>query len=125
MNMKNIKSRQPQRGISLIGLLFLGVVLAALAITGAKVVPSVTEYMAITKAVKKAAGESETVAEACASFTRATMVDYIDTLTCKDLIINKQGDKVVINFAYDKEISLVGNVYLLIKYSGTSASGYR
>ena len=121
----NIKRRSAQRGISFLGLLILGVVLALLGIVGAKVVPTATEYMAIQKAVKKAAAEGDTVPAVRASFDRAASVDYISTLTGKDLEVTKQGDKVVVNFAYDKEIELFGPAYLLIKYRGSSAGGSR
>ena len=120
----NIKRRSAQRGISFLGLLILGVVLALLGIVGAKVVPTATEYMAIQKAVKKAAAEGDTVPAVRASFDRAASVDYISTLTGKDLEVTKQGDKVVVNLAYDKEIPLFGPAYLLIKYRGSSAQGY-
>ena len=117
--------RSSQRGISFFGLLILGIVLALLAIVGARVVPTATEYMAINKAAKKAAAEGGTVPEVRAAFDRTAAVDYITTLTGKDLDITKDGDKVVVSFAYDKEIPLAGPAYLLIKYRGSSAGGYR
>jgi hypothetical protein len=113
-----------QRGISFLGLLFLGVVLALLAIVVARVVPTATEYMAIHKAVKKAAAEGGTVPAVRAAFDRTASVDYITSITGKDLDVTKQGDKVVVNFAYDKEIPLAGPAYLLLKYRGSSAGGY-
>lgn len=124
--MKDVKhaGAASQRGISFIGLLFLGVVLAFLAIVGAKVVPTASEYMSIQKAVKKAAADGDTVAAVRASFDRTAAVDYIDTISGKDLEITKVNDKVVVSFAYDKEIALFGPAYLLIKYRGSSASGY-
>ncbi len=119
------KRRNAQRGISFLGLLVLGVVLALLAIVGARVVPTATEYMGIQKAVKKAAAEGDTVQAVRASFDRTASVDYISTITGKDLDITKQGDKVVVSFAYDKEIPLAGPAYLLIKYRGSSSGGSR
>ena len=113
-----------QRGISFIGLLFLGVVLAFVAIVGAKVVPTASEYMSIVKAVKKAAADGDTVPAVRASFDRTASVDYIDSISGKDLEVTKVDDKVVVRFAYDKEIPLFGPAYLLIKYRGSSAGGY-
>ena len=113
-----------QRGISFIGLLFLGVVLALLAIVGSRVLPTATEFMAIQKAVKKAAADGDTVPAVRAAFDRTAAVDYISSISGKDLEITKQGDKVVVEFAYDKEIPLAGPAYLLLKYRGSSASGY-
>jgi hypothetical protein len=117
------KGRNFQQGISFLGLLFWGVVVAALAIVGARVVPTVTEYMAIQKAVKRAASDGATVAGVRAAFDRAAAVDDIISIGSKDLEITKQGEKVVVSFAYNKEVSLAGPVYLLIRYSG-SANGY-
>lgn len=113
-----------QRGISFIGLLFLGVVLAFVAIVGAKVVPTASEYMSIVKAAKKAAADGDTVPAVRASFDRTASVDYITSITGKDLDVTKVNDKVVVRFAYDKEIPLFGPAYLLIKYRGSSAGGY-
>ena len=114
-------SKNRQRGISFFGLLFLGVILAFLAIVGARVVPTVTEYLSIQKAAKKAAADGDTVPAVQASFERSKAVDYFDAISGKDLDITKQGDKVVVSFAYDKEIPLFGPAYLLIKYRGSSA----
>ena len=113
-----------QRGISFIGLLILGIVLALLAIVGARVVPTASEFMSIQKAVKKAAADGDTVPAVRAAFDRTAAVDYISSISGKDLEITKQGDKVVVEFAYDKEIPLAGPAYLLLKYRGSSASGY-
>ena len=113
-----------QRGISFIGLLILGIVLALLAIVGARVLPTATEFMAIQKAVKRAAADGDTVPAVRAAFDRTAAVDYISSISGKDLEITKQGDKVVVEFAYDKEIPLAGPAYLLLKYRGSSASGY-
>jgi hypothetical protein len=120
------RSLNSQRGISLWGLLFVGVVAAVVILIGAKVVPSVTEYFAIVKAVKQIAVDEDTPAGARAAFDRAADVGYIYTLAGKDLEIDntKRGDKLAIKFAYDKEISLFGSVYLLIKYRGSSMEGY-
>lgn len=113
-----------QRGISFVGLLFMGVVLAFLAIVGAKVLPTATEYMSIVKAAKKAAADGSTVPEVRQSFDRTAAVDYIDSIAGKDLEVTKVNDRVVVRFAYDKEIELFGPAYLLIKYRGSSDTGY-
>ena len=122
--MRHTSTAASQRGISFIGLLFLGVVLAFLAIVGAKVVPTASEYMSIVKAVKKAASDGDTVPAVRASFDRTASVDYIDSISGKDLEVTKVNDKIVVRFAYDKEIPLFGPAYLLIKYRGSSAGGY-
>jgi hypothetical protein len=117
-----IRSRMSQRGISLLGLLLLGVLLALIGIVGARVVPTATEYMAIQKAVDKAAGAGG-VAAVRAAFDRSASVDYISSIAGRDLEISGQGDQMVVSFAYDKEIPLFGPAYLVIKYRGSSKGG--
>ena len=55
-------------------------------------------------------------------FDKATQVEYsIQSISSSDLVITKDNnDKVVIEFAWDKEIELFGPVYLMIKYRGKS-----
>lgn len=108
-----------QRGISLIGLLFVGGVLAFSAVMAAQVFPTVVELQAIIKAANKASA-GNTVPEVRGIFDRAANIDYITSITAKDLDISKEGDKVVVSFAYEKEIHIVGPAYLLLKYAGRS-----
>ena len=56
-----------------------------------------------------------------AAFERTKDIEYsITSISGKDLQVTKENDKVVIRFAYDKEIELYGPVFLLIKYEGSS-----
>lgn len=111
-----------RRGISLFGLLFWVVLLGSLFLVGLKVFPTYTEYVTIKKMVNKAAAEGgTTVPEIRAAFQRQQDVEFgITSIKATDLDITKENDKVVVRFAYDKEIELVEPVYLLIKYSGQS-----
>ena len=55
------------------------------------------------------------------TFDRQRDIDYsIESITGKDLEITKENEKVVIRFAYQKEIELIAPVFLLIKYEGRS-----
>ncbi|MBI2733068.1 MAG: DUF4845 domain-containing protein [Aquabacterium sp.] len=42
------------------------------------------------------------------------------SIKAKDLDITKEDDKVVVKFAYDREIELMDPVYLLLKFHGQS-----
>ncbi|WP_334133634.1 DUF4845 domain-containing protein [Tepidimonas sp.] len=106
--------------MSLVGLVFVGVVVAMLLVLAAKVVPTVTEYMAIQRAVNRAAQSGTTVTEIRNAFERAKTADYFEAVSGRDLVISKDGDKIVVEFAYDKEVHLFGPAYLLLKYRGRS-----
>lgn len=111
-----------QRGITLLGLLFWAVVATALSVVVIKVFPVVTEYQTISRMVDKLAREGgSTVPEIRMSFDRFKTVEYgVESISAQDLEITKEDDKVVISFAYDKEVELFDPVYLLLKFKGRS-----
>ena len=111
-----------QRGVTLLGLLLWAIVIGILALVALRVLPTLNEYMTIQKAVDKVAAEDlSTVPEIRAAFERQKEIEYsITSISSKDLKITKEDDKVVIRFAYDKEIELAAPVFLLIKYEGRS-----
>jgi hypothetical protein len=112
-------ARQQQRGISFIGLLFVAIVVACVGVVVAQVIPTLIEYQAITKAANKAK-EGTTVPEVRAIFDRAQAIDDFQSVSGKDLDVHKDGDKVVVAFAYDREIHLFGPAWLVLKYHGQS-----
>ena len=112
-------ARRP-RGLSLIGLLLWAIVVAMVALVVVRVVPTINEYSTIQRAVKKIAQDQPaTVAEARKACDRQKDIEYsISSISGADLVVTKENEKVVIRFAYDKEVPLFEPVYLLIKYSG-------
>ncbi|HEY0886293.1 MAG TPA: DUF4845 domain-containing protein [Ramlibacter sp.] len=111
--------KRNQAGISFIGLLFVIGVLASLAVLGAQAFPTVVEYQAVLKAVQKASA-GNTVPEVRQIFDKAADIDNISSISGRDLDISKEGDKVIVKFAYNKEIHMFGPAYLLLKYAGQS-----
>ena len=109
-----------QRGLSLIGLIFVGMIVVALLALGFKVVPAVIEYIAIERAVQKIKNEAGTVRDIQAAFERHRTIDDITSITSRDLDITKEGDKVVISYAYQKKIPILDNVSLVIDFAGTT-----
>jgi len=110
-----------QRGVTLFGLLFWAVIVGFVALIGMRVLPALNEYFTIKRAVNKIATEGTTVPEIRAAFERQKQIEYsITTISAKDLIVTKENDKVVVSFAYDKEVELVKPVFLLIKFEGRS-----
>jgi hypothetical protein len=115
-------ARRHERGITLFGLLIWAIVIGFVALLGMRVLPTVNEYFTIQKAVSKIAAEGfSTVPEIRAAFEKQKDIEYsITSISAKDLDITKENDKVVIRFAYDKEVEIMSPVYLLIKYEGSS-----
>ena len=119
------ESSRRQRGITLLGLLMWAIIIGMVALVALRVLPTVNEYLTIQRAVNRVADEGlSTVPEIRAAFERQKEIEYsITSIGGQDLKITKEDDKVVIRFAYEKEIELASPVYLLIKYSGSSKGG--
>ncbi|WP_293994972.1 DUF4845 domain-containing protein [Sphaerotilus sp.] len=111
-----------QRGVTLLGLVFWAVLLSMGALVAMRVLPTINEFATIKRVVSKIAIEGGgTVPEIRAAFERAKSIEYsIQSISGKDLDVTKDNDRIVVAFAYDKEIELFGPVSLLIKYRGRS-----
>ena len=116
-----------QRGASLLSMLFLAILVGFVMLMGMRVFPSVNEYLTIRKAVTQImkAGPNS-AADIRGAFEKATEIEYsIHTIGSKDLQIQPLGDGggFRTSFAYNVEIPIVEPVFILVKYSGTAASG--
>jgi hypothetical protein len=78
------------------------------------------EYIAIERAIQKVKNEGNTVGEVRAAFDRFATIDDIKSITGRDLDITKEGEQIVVSFAYEKRIPIMDNVYLLIDFSGST-----
>ncbi len=122
MMSKRHRVGRPQRGITLLGLLFWAIIVGSIALLAVRVLPTLNEFFTIQKAVNKVALEGgNTVPEIRAAFEKQKDIEYsIQAISAKDLDITKENDRIVIRFAYNKEIELMAPVFLLIKYEGRS-----
>ena len=64
--------------------------------------------------------DGTSVADVRAIFNRAADIEGFTAIGGKDLEVSKEGDQIVVAFAYNKEIHLAGPAYLLMKYTGRS-----
>ena len=118
-------SIEHQRGLSLVGLFLVGIIVVALIALGFKVVPAVVEYIAIERAVQKIRNEGTTVRELQSAFERHATIDDITSISSRDLDITKEGDRIVISYAYAKKVPITDNVSLVIDFSGTTRDRQR
>jgi hypothetical protein len=121
-----VQNASRQQGVTLFGLLFWAVIVGFLALIGMRVLPAINEYFTIKRTVAKiASGGGKTVPEIRSDFEKQKDIEYsIVSITGKDLVITKENEKVVVSFAYDKEVELVKPVFLLIKFEGRSIEGH-
>lgn len=111
------KLLQQQRGFSLLNLLFWVAVLGSLLLVGMRVVPAVTEYIEIKKAVNlaKMAGDANAIRS---SFDQQSKANYVDKFSGQDLKIESINGLTTVGFAYQRVIPLAGPASLLLDFSG-------
>ena len=110
--------RNMQRGLSLMGLIFVLFILIIVALFGMKVIPSILEFRTAKNAIDAIARQTPgaTPADVRRSFENRAMIDDISAVKPGDLEISKDGNQVVIGFAYRREVPLFSNVGLYIDY---------
>jgi Domain of unknown function (DUF4845) len=109
-----------QRGVTLFGLMLWAIVLGFGGYVAVRTLPTINEYYTIQNTIAKiAATNPTTVGEIRSAFDKQKQIEYsISSISGNDLDITKENDRVVISFAYEKEIELVDPAFLLIKYKG-------
>ncbi len=111
-----------QQGATLLGMLVVGIVIVFLVVGGMKIAPAYIEYFTVKKAIVAIAQSNSraTVAEVRYAFQMRSAIDNIDVIGAKDLDVTKEGNEVVISFAYPKRIPLFGNVNVVIDFAASS-----
>jgi hypothetical protein len=112
-----------QRGVALSGLLTWGVLICLIALLGMKVGPEYLNYYNILKAVKAVAATAsgKTVAEIRNDFGKAADVGYIKSLQPADIDVSKDGNEIILSFAYESRVPLFANITILIDFQGSSS----
>ena len=111
-----------QRGVSLMGLLVIGSMVAFMMLLGFKLVPSYVEFFAVKKTLVALANEHKSSApeDIRKAFEKRAVIEDINSFKAEDLDIAKDKDSLVISVAYDKVVPLLSNVYVLIKFQAAS-----
>lgn len=110
-----------QTGVSIMALIIGLFVLVIGAIFGMKVLPSFMEYRTAKATIQVIAKQpNASVADIKKAFEARATIDDITSVKPNDLEITKEGNEIVVGFAYRKELPLFGGVGLYIDYAATS-----
>ena len=114
-----------QHGIGIVGLVFVLVIVAFVAIIGVKLVPVYIEYFSIKRALVNAARSPEarngSAADLRKAFARRVEVDNIKAVAPADVDISKENGNPVLSVAYSSKIPLFGNINACIDFTASSA----
>jgi len=115
--------RSRQHGVSLGGLIVTLIVVVIVAGLGLKVLPGYMEYYKAKSAIDAIAGDrskTSSVTEVRKAFDARATIDDISAVKASDLEITKEGNSVVISFAYRREVPLFANVGLYVDFAASS-----
>ena len=112
-----------QRGLSMTGLMLGGAVLFIVSLVAMKVTPAWIEFASIKKTVVATAQDislkEATVGEVRTAFGKRAEINDIKSISGEDLEITKDGNGLVIEFAYTARVTLAGNASLVFEFAGT------
>ena len=115
--------RNGQCGVSIMALIAGLVVVIVVALFGMKVIPSFMEFRTAKSAIEIVAKQAQTPADVRRAFDARATIDDIKSIKAADLEIQREGNQLVIAFAYRKEIQLFTGVGLYIDYAADSKGG--
>ena len=107
-----------QHGLSMIAFLFVATVIVVVAAIGFRVVPAYIEYFTVRSALEKSLRDSPdpTPPVVKKSFEKYIAADYIDSVRATDLNVTREGNAIVAQVAWQKQLHMVGNVSLLLDF---------
>lgn len=113
-----------QRGLSMIGFLFVAVVLVAVAMLAMKLVPAYIEFFSVKKILATMGQEadirSKSNAEIRSDFSRRANVGYVTVVKPEHLTIDRSGGTPIISADYEFRTQLVDNISLVIDFSAST-----
>lgn len=113
-----------QKGVTLSGLLLWSVVLVFVALLVFKIGPPYIEFLSIQAQLKAIANDPEgrsgvrRVVEDL--FNRRSAIENISAVRATDILIAKEGDRVVLSFEYTVCVPIVFNIRACMDYNPTS-----
>lgn len=123
----SLPMQSQQRGVSMIGFLFVAVVLVAVAMLAMKLVPAYIEFFSVKKILSTMGQESDlrskSNAELRNDFSKRANVGYVTVVKPEDLTVDRHGGVPVISADYEFRTKLFGNISLVVDFSASSNPG--
>jgi len=111
-----------QRGLTLMGLIIGLFVLTFAALLAMKLIPPYMEYHTMKNAIQAIARSQQggTPSDIRRAWEGRAAVDDISAIKASDLEISKEGNQLVLGFAYRKEVPLFANLGVYIDFAASS-----
>jgi hypothetical protein len=118
--------RNSQRGITLIGAIILAIFIGLFVYAGIRLTPLYIEYMNVARAMERLKSESsggETANSIRVALDKRFSIDYIDSVTSKDVEITRDGGNWNVKVDYDATAPFFANVSFLVHFEKTVSFG--
>ncbi|MDP1644533.1 MAG: DUF4845 domain-containing protein [Thiobacillus sp.] len=113
-----------QRGLSMIGFLFVAIVLVVVAMLAMKLVPAYIEFFSVKKILATMGQESDlrskSNADIRSDFVKRADVGYVTVVKPEDLTIDRRSGVPVISADYAFRTKLFGNISLVVDFSAST-----
>jgi Tfp pilus assembly protein PilE len=115
----DLTMRNAQAGVTLMGLIIGLFIVVVVALFAMKVIPSFLEYRTAKSNIEAVARQAQSPAEVRRLFESRSAIDET-SLKPADLEITREGNQMVIAFAYRKEVPLFANLGVYIDFAASS-----
>ena len=115
--------RKRQRGVSMIGFLFVATVVVVCVMIGFRVTPAYIEYYSVKKALEEAlenAKDLNSAAEIRSAFQKRADAGYIESVTAKDVDVVKDKNSITASASWTRKLPLIANASLLLDFEATA-----
>ncbi|MDA8093733.1 MAG: DUF4845 domain-containing protein [Betaproteobacteria bacterium] len=116
--------RNKQTGMTVLGMLFIGVVLVFVAFIAMKLAPAYIEYGSVRQIMSAMAQDPSvqtmTPEEIRDSFDRRADIDNVNSIAGRDLEISTDNGRTVIDADYTVKVHLLGNISALMDFKAST-----
>ena len=118
-----MQMRTRQRGLSMLGFLFVAAVVVTCVMVGFRVLPAYIEYYSVQKALEQALADAKdlnSAAEVRKAFQKRADAGYIESVSGRDIDVVKAKNEVTASASWTRKLPMVANVSLWLEFEATA-----
>jgi hypothetical protein len=118
-----IKTPGRERGLSMIGFLFVAAVVLVVVMLGFRVLPAYIEYFSVQKALKQALQDTSntTAADIRKTVERQLNTDYVESVSANDIEVTRTASGVTASASWQRKLPLVANASLVLDFEASAS----
>ena len=118
-----MQMRTRQRGLSILGFLFVAAVVIVVVMVGFRVMPAYIEYYSVQKALQQSLDDAKdlnSAAEIRNAFQRRADAGYIESVSAKDIEVTKTKNEITASVEWTRKLPMVANASILLEFEATA-----